>query len=64
MKIQSKYFIHDEIKSRKVDVDTKNGIVTLRGSVPSDAAKQAAELIAHDTDGVVKVVNNLTVENK
>ena len=62
MKIQSKYFIHDEIKSRKVDVDTKNGVVTLKGSVPSDVAKRAAEVIAQDTDGVTKVVNTLTVK--
>jgi osmotically-inducible protein OsmY len=63
-KIQSKYFLHDDIKARRVDVDTKGGIVTLNGSVPSDAAKQAAEVIAQDTDGVVKVVNNLTVESR
>ena len=62
MKVQSKYFIHDEIKSRKVDVDTKNGVVTLNGSVPSDIARRAAEVIAQDTDGVTKVVNNLKVE--
>jgi osmotically-inducible protein OsmY len=62
MKIQSKYFIHDEIKSRKVDVDTKNGVVTLNGSVPSDVAKRAAEVIARDTDGVARVVNSLKVE--
>jgi osmotically-inducible protein OsmY len=64
MKIQSKYFIHDEIKSRKVDVDTTNGVVTLNGSVPSDVAKGAAEVIAQDTDGVARVVNNLKVEPK
>ena len=62
MKVQSKYFIHDEIKSRTVDVDTKNGIVTLKGSVPSDVAKHAAEVIAQDTEGVSRVVNNLKIE--
>lgn len=61
MKVQSKYFIHDEIKSRDVDVDTQNGVVTLRGTVPSQTAKNAAEVIAQDTDGVMKVVNNLKV---
>ena len=64
MKVQSKYFIHDEIKSRTVDVDTKNRIVTLKGSVPSDIAKHAAEVIAQDTEGVSKVVNNLRIEEK
>ena len=62
MKIQSKYFIHDEIKSRKVDVDTRKGVVTLNGSVPSDTARGAAEVIAQDTDGVSRVINHLKVE--
>ena len=62
MKVQSKYFIHDEIKSRDVDVDTRKGVVTLNGSVPSATAKGAAEVIAQDTDGVSKVINRLTIE--
>ena len=62
MKIQSKYFIHDEIKSRKVNVDTRKGVVTLNGSVPSATAKGAAEVIAHDTDGVSRVINQLKIE--
>ena len=62
MKVQSKYFIHAEIKSRDVDVDTRNGVVTLSGSVPSATAKGAAEVIAQDTDGVSKVIDRLTIE--
>ena len=62
MKIQSKYFVHDEIKSRKVDVDTRKGVVTLNGSVPSATAKGAAEVIAKDTDGVSRVINQLKIE--
>jgi osmotically-inducible protein OsmY len=62
MKIQSKYFIHDEIKSRKVDVDTRKGVVTLNGSVSSATAKGAAEVIAQDTDGVSRVINHLKIE--
>jgi hyperosmotically inducible periplasmic protein len=62
MKVQSKFFIHDEIKSRTIDVDTKSGVVTLSGSVPSDAARNAAEVIAKDTDGVSRVVNKLKVD--
>ena len=62
MKIQSKYFIHDEIKSRKVDVDTRKGVVTLNGSVPSATAKGAAAVIAQDTDGVSRVINQLKID--
>jgi hyperosmotically inducible periplasmic protein len=61
MKVQSKYFMHDDIKAHKIDVDTKNGVVTLNGSVPSASAKGAAEALAKDTDGVTRVVNNLKV---
>jgi hyperosmotically inducible protein len=63
-KIQSKYFVDDQIKSRDVNVDTKNGVVTIRGTVPSDAAKKAAETLASETDGVVRVVNQLRVDPK
>jgi osmotically-inducible protein OsmY len=61
MKVQSKYYIHEEIKSRDVNVDTRAGVVTLNGTVPTEGAKKAAEVIAQDTDGVTRVVNNLKV---
>jgi osmotically-inducible protein OsmY len=61
-KIQSKFFMDDQIKSRTVDVDTKNGVVTLSGTVPNEAAHKAAEDLAKETDGVVRVVNRLRVE--
>ena len=44
-----------------VDVDTKNHVVTLKGTVGSDAAKTRAEQIAAATSGVTKVVNELVV---
>jgi osmotically-inducible protein OsmY len=34
----------------------------LKGTVASEVAKNAAEAIAQDTDGVTKVVNTLRVE--
>jgi osmotically-inducible protein OsmY len=64
MKIQSKFFVDDQIKSRKVDVDTKNGVVTLKGTVSTAAAKKAAEDLSRETDGVTRVVNQLRVDPK
>jgi osmotically-inducible protein OsmY len=61
-KIQSKFFIDDQIKARQVDVDTKNGVVTLRGSVATVSAKTAAENLAVETDGVTHVNNELTID--
>lgn len=60
-KIQSKYFLDEDVKGRKVDVTTRNGVVTLTGTVASDAVRKTAEAIAAGTDGVTRVVNQLKV---
>ena len=44
-----------------VNVDTKDGVVHLKGTVPSDEAKAEAEKLAKDTDGVLSVTNDLKV---
>lgn len=62
MNIQSRYFSDDALKAREVDVDTENGVVTLTGSVPSEAARGQAENIAQSVTGVTRVQNNLRVE--
>ena len=61
-KIQSKYFANSDIKSRKVDVDTQNGVVTLNGAVGTPAARDMAMNLARETDGVTRVVNNLKID--
>jgi len=61
-KIQSKYFVNSDIKSRKIDVDTKNGVVTLNGAVGTPAARDLAMNLARETDGVTRVVNNLKID--
>ena len=60
-KIQSKYFLDDLVKGRRVDVATENGVVTLSGQVQSQAEKQRAEELARDTDGVARVQNRLAI---
>jgi osmotically-inducible protein OsmY len=61
-KIQAKYFVDDEVKVRRVDVDTQNGVVTLTGTVASEAARRQAVAIAKNTDGVRDVKDQLTVD--
>lgn len=61
MKIQSKYFLDADVKGRQINVDTVEGVVTLKGAVTTDAEKTLAETIAKDTEGVSRVVNQLTV---
>jgi osmotically-inducible protein OsmY len=46
-----------------VNVDVKDGVVSLKGSVPTEADKAQAEKLAQATDGVKQVVNALTVSS-
>ena len=50
------------LKETAIDVQTADGVVTLRGSVGSDAARARAAAIASATDGVTRVVNMLVVQ--
>jgi hyperosmotically inducible periplasmic protein len=45
-----------------INVDTTDGVVTLKGSVPDAAQKAKAQEVARDTAGVKRVVNQLTVK--
>lgn len=47
-----------------IDVDSDDGVVTLKGKVDTAEAKQKAEEIAKKVDGVKSVKNQLTVEKK
>jgi hyperosmotically inducible periplasmic protein len=51
-----------EIQPATIDIDIpKVGTVVLKGSVPSEAAKQKAVRLANDTVGVENVVDRLAV---
>ena len=60
--VQSKFFLDRDIKGSTINVNTHGGVVTLEGSVRSTAERQAAEQIAHETDGVSRVQNQLKVD--
>lgn len=60
-KISSKFVDEALLKGSDINVDTKDHVVTLRGSVMSMAGSERAEAIARDTDGVTRVVNELVV---
>lgn len=49
------------VKGIQVSVETRKGVVTLRGKVDSDAALEAAVSIASRIDGVKAVTNDLQV---
>lgn len=60
-KITSKLAADPEINPFRVDVDTTEGRVTLRGSVEKEAARAEAEKHARATKGVVSVDNRIDV---
>jgi len=49
------------VKGRQINVETKKGVVMLRGKVDTDEAKTAAEETAKGIDGVKSVKNELQV---
>jgi hyperosmotically inducible protein len=55
MKIHSEFIPEDALEGSDIDVDTRNGVVTLSGTVPSEAARKRAVEIARTTDGVKSV---------
>jgi osmotically-inducible protein OsmY len=61
MKVQSQFFLDPQVKGHEISVDTTRGVVLLKGSVESAEQKRHAEQIARDTEGVTRVVNQLTV---
>jgi len=54
-------FADERVKGTQVSVDTKNGVVYLRGKVDSGEAKAAAAGIATGIDGAKSVKNDLQV---
>ena len=51
-----------DLSAIKIDVDTKGGVVSLKGPAPNAAAKARAEEIAKGVQGVTSVNNQLEVK--
>ena len=60
--VKSKLTVENETSSANINVDTKGGEVTLAGAVATQVNKEQAERIAWNTEGVTRVINNITVE--
>jgi BON domain len=61
IQIQSKMFADPLLKSASVNVAVKDGIVTLSGTVPHEAARLAARKIASKTGGVRQVIDTTSM---
>jgi osmotically-inducible protein OsmY len=53
-----------DVKGGALDIEVKDGMVTLRGKVETDKLKQKAERLAKKVPGVKKVVNEIQLSTK
>ena len=60
--VKSRLLDDPQVKGLRIDVDTRDGVVFLTGSVGSDVEKAKAIQLAKDTKGVRDVQSNLTLQ--
>ena len=60
--VKRKLLDDPEVKGSKIDVDTRQGVVYLTGTVRSEMEKTKAVQLAKDTNGVLDVQPNLDVQ--
>jgi osmotically-inducible protein OsmY len=60
-KVKAALLADPDVKGLQIDVDSRDGAVTLSGSLDSAANVARAQSIARATDGVKSVENRLTV---
>ena len=60
-KVEAKLTGDSEVSAYNVDVDTNDGVVRLSGEVEKPEARAEAEKLARDTEGVRRVINDITV---
>ena len=63
-RVSGRFVPDDLLKDSDISVDVNDHVVTLTGTVTSAAAKAKAARIARRTEGVDKVVNELTIGPK
>ena len=63
-KVKSQFIGVDDLKDSDINVDTANHVVTLKGRVLTAAGRTKAVDIAKKTDGVTKVIDQLTIGPK
>jgi hyperosmotically inducible protein len=61
-KVKSSLLADSGTKGLKIDVDTKSGVVQLKGNVASDTERTLAQNLAAKVDGVKTVENKLAVK--
>lgn len=60
-KVRTQLARDERVRDFDVEVETREGIVILKGAVGKEGARTAAEELARVTEGVSRVVNRITV---
>ncbi len=63
-RISSKFINEDLLHDSNIDVDTKDHVVTLNGTVLTAAGRRRAVAIAKEVEGVHRVVDKMTIGPK
>jgi osmotically-inducible protein OsmY len=63
-KIKAKMALDDHVKALDLNVDTVGSVVTVSGSVNTEAERQRALALARDTQGVTQVIDRLQVNKR
>lgn len=63
-RIKSKLVLNNNIKGRRINVDTRNGVVTLHGNVTAPQERDLAIQIAKNTSYVTTVLDEIEVNEK
>jgi osmotically-inducible protein OsmY len=63
-RIKTKFLGEEVLRASSINVDTNNHVVTLKGAVPTVAARDKALALAKEVEGVDKVVDSLKVTEK
>ncbi len=59
--IQGKMFSEPALKASSITVAAKDGVVTLSGQLPDETARQVAQKIASEANGVSKIIDQTTL---
>jgi osmotically-inducible protein OsmY len=61
-KLRAKFLADSQVKGTSIEIAADNGVVTLEGPVANAAAHERALALTRETDGVVQVVDRLSVQ--
>ncbi|MGE3275051.1 MAG: BON domain-containing protein [Vicinamibacterales bacterium] len=61
-RVQSKFYLDDDVRGDQIDVSTDGGVVTLSGKVATEASRRRAVSLANNVAGVRDVKDELEVE--